>query len=796
MKQYILYSFRSLFKFRATIALQLAGFLVGLGAFIPVALVLHYHVGFDSYHKQGENIVRLSTGISLPTSSSVYAATSKTLAPLLNEQLPAVDKTTRCRFMPANILVDGKTMGEEAPLFADAAFLKIFTAEPVLGDLAQAMANPNGLVITETASKRFFGDESPIGKVMSVETPAGDFSLVVNAVIRDYPANVSLRFQLLANFSLIEHAMRNEAGALVPGLFTFALLQPEADNNEVSRQLKDLVSAHFPEGLKTVISILPVPYHEIHYVTDHQFDAGQKGSKINNTAIAALAFFLLLISIVNYTNLSTALFIRRSKELAIRRIVGEGVWQQRIQLLTEAGATMLLCMALLAVLSWYLIPHVETLTNLTLQSGWATDWRFYVLCFACGIVIAMIASAYPVWNSFRTSAALLTQKPAPNIGGVGLRYMLLTIQLAVAVGFAVVALGMEQQLHYVRSKDLGFDRQAVLTLGLGTGINDKAAVIKQQLEQLPFVKAATISLTPISGDHIRAQFGLINDTTGATHMMNANYVDHDFLQVYGVRLLAGRSFDKAFASDVQRSYILNERAIALLGFSSPADALNQPFGKQAGDSLQQGSIIGVIDDYHFLPLYRELEPMVWQIEPSAPRNLLSLRVEGNDSEFQLQELTKAMEALGIVQPFEFASLNDTLDRAYADDSRLALFIKVATLVIVFIAMLGVFSLAAFILETRRRELGIRRLLGAEVFQLVWLFCRAFAGCLIGGLLVGGAASWHFLGVWLAAFTYHPQPGFWYLPFTGLVLAALMLFTVLSKVAKAASTNPVEVLREK
>ena len=791
-KQYLLFSFRGLLKFRSIAILQLLGFLVGVGAFIPVALVLHYHLSFDRYHTKNEKIVRLSTKISLPSSTSVYAATAKSLAPLIKEQLSSVEQIARSRFVSASIKVDGKAMGEEGTLFADPDFLRIFSVEPLFGNIEHALLDPNGLVITASARERFFGVENPLGRIVSMETPAGDFLLEVKAVIKDYPENVSFRYQMLANFSLIESTMRNEPGSLVPGLYTYALLADDA-KDDFGQQLEALVSTHFPEGLKNIISLLAVPFTEVHYIVDHQFDTGRKGSKVNNLALASLAFFLLLISIANYVNLSTALLIRRNKELVIRRIMGEGKKQQRLQLLTESLLTMLLCLVLLSVLSYFVIPEVETITNLSLRTGMLSGAFFHLFLFAVGLVVVALAGVYPVFVSSGTTALFLAKETRP--AGWGIRYALLAAQLIVSVGFSVIALGMDEQLRYIRNKDLGFDKENVFTLGLGVEINDKADIIKQKLEQLPFVKAASISLTPISGDHIKANFGLENDSTGATHLMNANYVDHEFLQVYGVKLLEGRSFDRSYSSDIRLAYILNQSAVKLLGFSTPADALGQPFGKEVADSLQIGSIVGVVDDYHFLPLYRQIEPMIWQIEPAAPRNLLALRVEGGSRELQLRELQTAIKELGITQSVEFASLSDTLGNAYNEDNRLAFFIKGSTGTIIFIAMLGVFSLAAFILETRRKEVGIRKLLGAKTGQLMWLFSRSFLVCLLLGLAIGGSAAWYFLHRWLEGFAYHLQPGVWYFPVAGLATAALMLLTVFSNVSRAVRTNPAEVLRE-
>ncbi|MEQ8530910.1 MAG: ABC transporter permease, partial [Imperialibacter sp.] len=216
---------------------------------------------------------------------------------------------------------------------------------------------------------------------------------------------------------------------------------------------------------------------------------------------------------------------------------------------------------------------------------------------------------------------------------LSLRYGLLGLQLIVSVLFAVIALGMDEQLRFIKNKDLGFSKEHVVTMSItDPQVNAKADAIKQAFLQQSFVKATSISLTPITGDHVRAQFRLGADSTGATPMMNANYVDADFDEVYEVKLVAGRFFSQEFASDIGRAFVLNKKAVALFGFDSPQAAVGQTLSKVLADSLNTGTIIGVMEDYHFQSLYQELEPMIWQIVPASSRNLLAVKLDEGDVE--------------------------------------------------------------------------------------------------------------------------------------------------------------------
>lgn len=802
----ILFSFRNLWRFRSTTALQVVGFIIGLGALLPVMMVLHYHLTFDAYHEKASRIVRLSTVVSLPAGASVYAATSKPLAPLLKEQMAGLEEVVRCRYVPASLSVGDKDFGQGYPLFADPAFFRVFTAEVVAGSVQQALGAPDGLVINESTAGRLFGADEPLGKVVSMATPAGDFSFQVKAVVKDYPENVTFDYTMVAGISHIEHAMRDNLGALVPGHFTYLLMRHGVDDSLLREQLARVVARHFPEGLREVLSLLPVAYGDVHYTASHQFDTGRKGSKLNNLALGLMGLFLLLVSLANFVNLSTALLLKRSKEMTIRRTMGERPAQQYLQLQLESAAIVGVVMLVVGVEAYYLVPEVEAMLNITLRTGFFGGAVFYAFIFLFGMVVAAVAGTVP-FLLFSARSLLNGPRRSPNqSGGLGVRYSLLAVQMIVSVLFALIALGMDGQLRFIRSQDLGFDKEGVVAISISDPqVNARADAIKQALLQLPYVEAAAASLTPINGDHVRAAFQLEDDTTSATPMMNANYVDADFADVYRVRLVAGRFFSRDFPSDRGKAFILNQKAVEALGLPSAEEAVGMKFSKVVGDSLNTGTIVGVAENYHFQSLYQQLEPMVWQIVPTAPRNLLAIRInpqaagtvpEGSSLNRHIERrLAEAISATGVKQELEFTWLADALENAYREDDRLAFFVRASAGVIVVTALLGVFGLVSFILETRRKEIGIRKLLGADLWHISSKMGQPLAIVLLVGLLAGAPAAYYFLGRWLDSFAYHATSPWWYLPLAGAVLTLMVAATSFRQMHKAANTNPADVLRE-
>ena len=778
--------------------------MVGIGAFIPVALVLHYHMTFDGYHANSDHIARVSTQITLPASESVYAASSKVLAPMLKEQVSGVKQVVRTRYMPATVQVAdgnsgetaGEGMGNAYPLFADKGFFELFTAHAVAGDLAYALDDPAGLVINQSTAIRLFGDNDPLGRQVTLETPGGSFSLTVRAVVMDLPENVSFGYTMLASFSLIESTMRDNLGGLVPGLSTYLLLEEPVAQSDIAARLEGFKGEHFPEGLREVMTLLPVAYDQLHFTIGHQFDGGRKGSRLNNLALAALAIFLLVVSIANYVNLSTAVMMRRSKELAIRRIMGENAPGQYVQLLTESVSLLMLVLTLVAGLTYFFIPELEAMLNLQLRTGWLEGISFYMALLAFGVLLGVVSSIIPFWLLSRTKNMLALKGAGSGTSRSRMRYALLSIQLVVAVLFGIIAMGMQEQLAYIKQADLGFQREGIMTMGItDPQVNTRADAIKEALLQQSHVKAVSISLTPIIGDHVRANFQLPADTSGASHLMNVNYVDHDFDKVYQVQLLSGRFFNPDFASDIGRAFILNEEAVEVMGIGSVDMATGMKLAKMEGDSLLSGIIIGVVKNYHFQSLYREMEPMIWQIVPDAPRNLLAVRTEGKDGAEAEATIAEVLKEVGISQEMELTPLSEALANVYREDNQLSFFIRVSSGITIFIAMLGVFGLAVFILEARKKEIGIRKLLGAGMSHIVAQLGRPFAVALGLALVVAAPTSYYFLGTWLEAFAYHVAISWWYVPVVAVPIGLLMGATVFRQVSKAASTNPAEVLRE-
>ncbi len=796
IKHHFLFSLRNLWKFRSTAFLQVAGFVVGLGALVPVVMVLYYHITFDHFHKQSERIIRLSTRITLPDSEAIYAATSKSLAPLLKEQMPDAEEIVRYRHSNVGVSFEGKELGQTFTIFADSAFFDVFSAEVQSGDLTHALHSPDGIVINQTTAQRFFGEDDPIGKTVSLDAPSGQLIAQVKAVIKDLPENVSVQYAMVAPYSHIENAMRDNIAALVPGHFTYMLLKNKLDEEALASQFERIINEHFPEGLRDVISLDAVPMEDVHYATGHQFDSGRKGSRLNNLALAVLSLFLLFVTIANFVNLSTALLIKRSKEFAIRRIMGEALRQQYIQLFFESASLLIVVMLIVNLITYFLLPELEAMLNITLRTGIFTGSNFYISTIFIALAIALISSLIPFWLVSRTIS--LTQSKGANKGSGSflLRYGLLAVQLFVSVLFAIIAFGMDEQLRYIKTKQLGFAKEHVVTMSIADPqVNAKADAIKQVFLQQSFVEAATISITPITGDHVRAQFKLAADTSGARPMMNANYVDADFGQVYGVKLLAGRFFNRDFASDVGHAFILNRKATQQFGFESPEAAIDQAFAKVLSDSVNTGTIIGVVENYHFQSLYQELEPMIWQIVPTAHRNLLAVKLEDGDIADQTKKLSDLVAGMGIAQAIEFTSLTDALDIAYREDDRLSFFIRVSAGVIVFISLLGVLALAAFIVETRKKEMGIRKLLGADIGHIMSRIGSPFALVLIVGLAVGGPIAYYFLGHWLRSFAFHVETSWWYLPAAAVSIAFLMGASLLLHVRRAAATDPAKILRE-
>lgn len=795
VKRQALLLFRQFRRFRTQYLISFSGLFLATTTFLLLFHFITYHYSFDRFHRHADEIVRLNTVIDLTDQQNKYAATAFDVGPEIAERYPEVKHMVRMRYMSGAVEYGDQRFDEGMLLFVDSTFLDVFTFEVLDGDRRGALNDPNSLVLRRSLAEKYFPDESPVGKTLRLTIGEEQRPVVITAVVDDPPPNSSIDFQMLLNVRQIEAMFQPGYASLVPGLFTYFQLQSPRQQARFEDHLRNFVKDRLPEDLQTVMSFYAMPLTAMYFEQDYQFDTGIKGDKGILISLLILAVITLLMAVINYVNISTTLGIRRSREIAVKKILGSTAGQIAFQQYLDAFVVIGLTLLPAAITSKLLLPRLDTWLELELTTGPLNTWTFWGLLALFAALLALFAAAYPALVLSRLS---ITEVLKRNMQFIQFRFdlkkVLLGFQFGVAVFFLSAAWIVYQQLQFLRQKDPGFNKEQVLLVDVaGPELRSDMGRLKQNLGQVSGVKALSASTSGIYGTHTQANFSILSDSLSESFLLDINYVDPDFLQTYGVQLRAGRDFSDEIVSDADQAFMLNEAAVKRLGLADPEAAVGLRLQRTARDTTE-ATIIGVVGDYHFQSMHQTIAPMIWQLRAEGPKNVLAIRIQG-DMENIIDGLKHHWTSINPGMTFDFTFLDETMDNAYRSELQMGVFIRILSAVLLFITCSGLYALMFFLIEQKTREIGIRKTFGAGNWHIqVHLYRQYLLLTLLGIGLGGGLAYW--LGQqWLQNFAYHIQLRMSYFVAAGLLCLLLGWLSISVLSFRAGRINPVEAMKE-
>ncbi|MEM6285676.1 MAG: ABC transporter permease [Bacteroidota bacterium] len=794
-------------------ALNVAGLALGLACCLLIALYVHAELTVDRFHERADRIVRVSQEVTAPGREALWAWTGGAMGEDLEPAFPSVEAVVRVvrQAGPVRTEAADQRFREEDFVFADEAFFDVFSHRFVRGEAASALREPNAVVLTASAADRYFGDADPLGQSLTYED---GLLLTVTGVVADPPSS-HLPFDFVAPMAAFKSLQGMPAEATFgsywwPQVWTYLLLpSPEAvaplqaqvaefvaerrDGTEYVPTLEPLVSLHFSSATSA-----PRPTGSLPLVK----------------AFAAIALAVLLLACVNVVNLTTAQSASRAREVGVRKAVGAQRGSLAVQFIGEALVTCAVAAVLSLALVALALPAFNDLTGGALSLsllGEPVAWGALVLLV---VVTGVLAGAYPAFVLSRFRPARVLRGAFVGGSGARLRKGLVVAQFSVTIALAIAAALAFQQLHYVRTAPLGFDEEQVVTLRLPGG--DWAA--------LRTALAARPEVVDVTGASRRPGFGstgqLPYEAAGAraergeSDRLASEYVDYGFIEMMGLEVVAGSGFSPAFASDVgvrpdetplfhidDRGFVLNQTAARRLGWSDD-EAVWQPlriytFENGTYYTDLKGTVVGVVADYHRASFENEISPVVLSLTESPFGNAPVwglVKVRPGEAASTLAALRSVWDEVYPEAPFDAAFLDDDLDARYEAQARAGAIVAAFAVLGGVIACLGLLGLAAHAAERRRREVGIRKALGASVQSLVGLLTRDFVALIAVAAILAVPAAWWAVSRWLEGFTYRIEIG--PLPFVvvGLLVLAIAALTVGGQAYRAATADPVRALR--
>jgi putative ABC transport system permease protein len=816
-KNYLKISLRSLLKQKGYSFLNIAGLAVGLAVCLAILIYVRYETSYDNFHADKDRIVRIERRFLNPDGSERggFSSLAPGFIPHLEKSVPAIEKIARLLHLDAygdTFVTVGETSYKAKRCFmADAALFEILTIPLLEGDPKTAIAEPNTVVLSASTARRYFGGQPALGKMLKLEHGMFGSALVrVTGVMKDTPANSHVHFDLLASLTTVNaspagknyfygnqnfsdnvtYAYAKLAKGATPA--SLAAMMPAFLDGILPARTDDQGRVTKPSSLNRLF-VRPVT--DIHLQSHTLKELEPNSDQKYVTFFTVIALFILIVACINFINMSTARASQRAREVGLRKVVGGHRKMLAVQFLFESVTVVIVSLLLALVLVVLTLPAFGSLAGRPLNFSAVTE-PGSLLAVALVFLFASIASGlYPAaYLSAFKPAAILRGELTRGTKGTLLRKLLVVFQFAISIVLIVSVGVVGRQMNYLRNADLGFDRENIVLLPASSDIIQRWDEVRQALTANPAVLAATLSKRAPSGSLLDAP-GFAAEVNGqrvrATFSMPHNRVSHEFFKTYAIKLVAGRDFSTDFPTDAAEAFILNETAVRRLGWKSPEEAIDKPFWVFAPNKT--GRIIGVVADFNYESLHRQIVPVVSYIAPNQA-NTLSIRVAAGRPQKALDHIRSVWDRFRPGKPFEFDFLDTRLRALYENEERMMKIFGAFSFLAVLIACLGLFGLASYSVAQRTREIGIRKILGASSAGIVALFSREFAKWVLAANLVAWPVAYLLMEKWLKNFAYRISIGGTVFVAAAALTLAIALVTVFSQSVRAALANPADSLR--
>jgi putative ABC transport system permease protein len=792
-KNYLKIALRNLRKQKLYSFINVFGLAVGIAFCALLFLYVQDELTFDDFHEKKDRIFRVYS-ISYEPDGSVRSTGGVyhpfLLGPALEADLPEIQRFVRLDDNPNFVRAGGEAF-EENVLYADSTFFEVFTFPLQQGDPGTALNGLTSAVISIDAAHKYFGTADAVGKTLSIRLEDRFEDFTVTGVAENVPSNSSIRFDVVIPFAnrvtsdLTDCATRWTCSFL----FTYVELVPGASVQALETKMPEFWGKYHPDrdanlSEQGLSSYGFQPIQDVHLNPDFPHGLVAPSRPLYSYILAAIGMGVLLIACINFTTLAIGRSASRGKEIGVRKVVGAN----RAQLMRQFwGEALLLCLlGLLAglVLAEAILPAFNTLTGKSLQLDYTGSWATIAALPVILLVTGLVAGSYPalVLSSFKPVDVLKNRLKLS--GSNVLTRSMVVLQFALVIFLVMGTLIMLRQLDYVRSKDLGFTREQVVVVPLN-GVSGQAALsyFRNELGERPEilgVTGASYSFGPSRGYAIS---GWTHE--GVQHQYFRYDIESAFPTVMGLELLSGRNFNPELASDSSQAIIVNEAFVREVG-------MDDPIGRAVPGFPGEPAIIGVVRDFHFEPLHEQVKPAVLRL--GRDLNYILVRVAPHDVPASLGLLQTAWQEVAPGLPFDYAFLDDDLNRFYESEQRWSRIIGYSAFFAILIACLGMFGLAALAVASRTKEIGVRRVLGASVHSLIVLLSAPFAGLVLIAIVLAAPAAYFAARTWLDNFSYRIEIGPGIFLLAGGLALAVALFTVSYQAIKAALADPVKSLR--
>jgi putative ABC transport system permease protein len=797
-KNYLKIALRNFRKYKAYSVINIAGLASGIACCILILLYVQGELSYDRFHDKADRIYRVITDEESEGQVRHLAHTYGPLAPALLTDFPEIEHAVR--LFPHNLAVQlgaQKSFHEERFFFADSAVFEVFSYGFKRGNPKTALRAPYSLVLTEATAQRYFGDENPIGKVLRIE---GQYDFNVTAVLENPPPTSHFHFDFLASMENVPQVLGWDPHWHWPPFYNYVLLPEHVSAESIESRFPQFIAKNIGRDAVDSRSFHLQPLKDIHLNARLESEIAPTGNMAYIYLFSAIAFFILLIACINFMNLATARSANRSREVGLRKVVGAQRAQLIKQFLGESLFYSFLAMLFALVLVEMLLPRFNQLLGKQIDVNYFENWGLSLGLIVLAFLVGIISGSYPAifMSSFRPLKVLQGKLFSASGQRSALRFrsVLVVTQFAISIALIIVTYVVSGQLNFIQNKRLGFNKEHIVVIPIRDAeTQNNYEILKNALVAQPDVlDAAVLSNFPWQSGFYDFPVHAEGMREDAELNFPVLLVDHDFVRTFGMEVVEGRDFAKEFTTDKGGAFLLNETAVQNFGWDSALGKKLTMKHIASGDDVA-GRVIGVVKDFHFRSLHHEIEPLAILIAPAEYYvDNMAVRIDGQNISAALASLEQKWREFVPSRPFLYFFLDEDFDALYRKEEKLSsIFQGFATLAI-FIACLGLFGLASFSAEQRRKEIGIRKTLGATVQNIAFLLSKEFTKLTVVANVIAWPLAFFIMKDWLQNFAYRIDLSLMTFVVSGIIALSIALLTVSYQAIKAALTNPVEALR--
>ena len=797
-KNYFKTAWRNIRKNKLFSTINILGLSIGIATCFIIMLYVQDELSYDRFNDKADRIYRIAFKANINGGKILEGNVMPPVAAVLKNDYPEVEEATRLNLNgDTKITYNNKTFKESKLAIVDSNFFSVFTLPFIKGNSKTALMEPHNIVLTKDMAHKYFNPEEPIGKLLKIDNEV----FKVAGVIDNIPANSHFHFDFFVPLSDLPYA--RDPSWMSSGMFTYIVLKKGYDYKKLETKFPGMVEKYMGPQIQQQMGIslsqfktkgnelgfILQPLTSIHLYSETNFELEPGGNGSYVYIFGAIAIFMLAVACINFINLSTAGASKRAKEVGVRKVAGSGKRQLISQFLSESILITLFALIIAFVLIEIALPAFNNISGKHLSFNVKPMLAFIAL----GLLVGIIAGIYPAFylSSFKP-IAVLKGKLTSNNKSFGLRSSLVVFQFFISVALIISTIVVYQQMKFIQNKKLGYDKEQIITLPNSYALGKNEQVYKEEmLKDSRIVNATASSYKPAGPSNNNNALAYPEGHDNQLMKTVEYHVDENYIPTFGMQMAAGRNFSKDFATD-SLGMIINESAAKAFGWGT-LNAVGKTIIRQNSDKGTNipFHVVGVVKDFNFKSLHEAISPLLMTLQPEGG---LIFKIKTTDVAGLLATMKKQWDSYNTDEPFTYTFMDDLFNKTYSAEQKTGTILNIFSLLIIFVACLGLFGLATYTAEQRTKEIGIRKVLGASVIQVTQMLSKEFIRLVLIASLIAFPAAWWAMNKWLQSFAYRINISWWVFVVAGFAALLIALATVSFQAIKAAIANPVKSLR--